>query len=118
MSTYTAPVAKKARTGGFEASREFGFDLENLFPRMDFAGVDTEGVALVVEITDRKRLNVFKLSKVLIGAAHGGLKTAVISVKDTDMQTAIPLFDLFMQVDKSTRLKEMTRLEKAISTGV
>lgn len=116
MSTCTAP-AKKKLDGGFIATREFGFDLGNKFPKLDLTGMDTEGVALVVEITDRKRLNVFKLSKVLIGVANGGIKTAVISVKDTDMCTAIPLFDLFMQVDESARLKEMARLEKAIGTG-
>ncbi|WP_018565007.1 hypothetical protein [Streptomyces sp. PsTaAH-124] len=117
----TAARQKSGRqhTGGFQATREFGFALEKRFPDLDLTSVDTEGLALIVEITDTRRLNLFKLSKVLTAVAKGGVKTAVITVKDRpDFQKAVPLFNLFMMVDEGAQLKEMTKLERAIRTGV
>ncbi|MEV5913355.1 hypothetical protein AB0M00_31195 [Streptomyces chartreusis] len=104
--------------GGFKAEREFGFALKGRFPGLDLSGVDTEGVAMVVEIGDPKRLNLHQLSRVLVGAAKGGVKTAIIDFREKKMVTAVPLFNLFAMVDESTRLKEMRKLERAIRTGV
>ncbi|MFF8367866.1 hypothetical protein ACF05W_03425 [Streptomyces lydicus] len=104
--------------GGFKAEREFGFQLESRFPDLDLSGADTEGVALVVEIDNPRRLNLYQLSKVLIGAAKGGIKTAVIDFSGKKLTTAIPLFNLFALVDENTQLKEMRKLEFAIRTGV
>ncbi|WAB08821.1 holliday junction resolvase [Streptomyces phage Success] len=104
--------------GGFKAEREFGFALEGRFPGLDLSGVDTEGVAMVVEIGDPKRLNLHQLSRVLVGAAKGGVKTAVINFREKGLTTAIPLFNLFAMVDESARLKELRKLERAIRTGV
>lgn len=109
-------AAVQSIRGGFKAEREFGFALEGRFPGLDLSGVDTEGVAMVVEIGDPKRLNLHQLSRVLVGAAKGGVKTAVITRQG--MATAIPLFNLFALVDESARLKEMRKLERAIRTGV
>ncbi|MBT2609871.1 hypothetical protein J7I97_16685 [Streptomyces sp. ISL-87] len=103
--------------GGFKAEREFGFALQIRFPDLDLSEVDTEGAALVVEIEGPRRLNVFQLSKVLIGAARGGVKTAVIDFKAARLATAIPLFNLFALVDESVTQKELNRLEALIRTG-
>ncbi|MGW6597896.1 hypothetical protein [Streptomyces sp. NPDC055036] len=102
--------------GGFKADREFGFQLQELFPHLDLSKVDTEGAALVVQIDNPRRLNLFQLSKVLIGAANGGVKTAV--VVNEELATALPLFDLWMMVDGGRELKDMMRLESTIRTGV
>jgi hypothetical protein len=104
--------------GGFRAEREFGFSLASRFPLLDLSGVDTEGVAIVVEIDNPRRLNLFQLSKVLIGAARGGVKTAVIDFKGKGLASAIPLFNLFAIVEENVTLKQMRRLETAIRTGV
>ncbi|MEU6389980.1 hypothetical protein [Streptomyces sp. NPDC046939] len=104
--------------GGFKADREFGFALAGRFPKLDLSEVDTEGVAIVVEISDGKRLNLHQLSRVLIGAANGGVKTAVINFQKKGLTVAIPLFNLFAMVDDSARLAEMRKLERAIRTGV
>ncbi|MFB7027167.1 MULTISPECIES: hypothetical protein [unclassified Streptomyces] len=104
--------------GGFKADREFGFALAGRFPGLDLSEVDTEGVAMVVEIYDAKRLNLHQLSRVLVGAAKGGVKTAVINFREKGLTAAIPLFNLFALVDASTQLIEMRKLEKAIRTGV
>ncbi|MEU9404760.1 hypothetical protein AB0E08_03455 [Streptomyces sp. NPDC048281] len=113
----SAAAAKEFR-GGFRAEREFGFALSSRFKGLDLSEVDTEGVALIVEIDNPRRLNLFQLSKVLIGAAKGGVKTAVIEVKGREMVTAIPLFNLFALVDENAQLKELRKLEAAIRTGV
>ncbi|MGI5196949.1 hypothetical protein ACQEVY_25520 [Streptomyces sp. CA-288835] len=104
--------------GGFKAEREFGFALDTRFPQLDLSGVDTGGVAIVVEIDNPRRLNLHQLSRVLIGAAKGGVRTAVIDFKGRSMQAAIPLFNFFALVDEYSRLKEMRKLEAAIRTGV
>ncbi|WP_338781758.1 hypothetical protein [Streptomyces sp. DG1A-41] len=106
--------------GGFKAEREFGFALAERFKTtdLDLSGVDTEGVALVIEIGDPRRLNLHQLSRVLVGAAKGGVKTAVIHFPSKGLATAVPLFNLFAMVDENSRLKEMRKLEAAIRTGV
>jgi hypothetical protein len=104
--------------GGFKAEREFGFQLETRFPGLDLSGVDAEGVVIVVEVDSPRRLNLYQLSKVLIGAANGGVRTAVIDFKGRQMAAAIPLFNLFALVDENAQLKELRKLEAAIRTGV
>ncbi|MCY0941896.1 hypothetical protein [Streptomyces antarcticus] len=104
--------------GGFRAEREFGFALQARFPHLDLSQVDTEGAALVVQIDGPRRLNLFQLSKVLIGAARGGVKTAVIDFRGQQLAKAIPLFNLFALVDESVTMKELNRLESLIRTGV
>lgn len=111
-------AAVKELRGGFKAEREFGFSLGTRFPTLDLSEVDTEGVALVVEIDNPRRLNLFQLSRVLIGAAKGGVRTAVIDFTGRKMATAIPLFNLFALVDENAQLKELRKLEAAIRTGV
>lgn len=115
MGTVAEPQA--AIRGGFRADREFGFALASRFPQLDLTGVDTEGVAIVVEISDPKRLNLHQLSRVLIGAANGGVKTAIINFHGKGLTAAIPLFNLFAMVDDSAQLVEMKKLERAIRTG-
>ncbi|MEU5577797.1 hypothetical protein ABZ791_10655 [Streptomyces huasconensis] len=73
---------------------------------------------MVVEISDPRRLNLYQLSRVLVGAAKGGVKTAVVDFCHKGLTTAVPLFNLFAMVDESARLKELSKLEKAIRTGV
>lgn len=107
----------KDRKGGFTADREFGFQLEHRFPSLDLSGVDTEGVAMVVEISNPRALNLYQLSRVLIGAAKGGVKTAVINFPGKGLTAAIPIFNLFALVDENTQLRELRKLEAAIRTG-
>jgi hypothetical protein len=104
--------------GGFKADREFGFALAGRFPGLDLSGVDTEGVALVVEVGDPRRLNLHQLSRVLVGAAKGGVRTAVIHFPGKGLTTAIPIFNLFAMVDETSQLRELRKLETAIRTGV
>lgn len=104
--------------GGFKAEREFGFALQGRFPGLDLAGLDTDGAALVVEIDNPKNLNLYQLSRVLIGAAKGGVKTAVINVKGKGLTAAIPLFTFFALVDENVTLKELKRLERLIKARV
>jgi len=113
-----AKKMKKAKAGGFTATREFGFALAGRFKDLDLSEVDTDGVALVVEIHKARGLNLFKLSKVLVGAAGGGVKTAVIDFQERGLRVAIPLFNLFAAVDENVQRKELERLEAAIRTGV
>ncbi|WP_406305797.1 hypothetical protein OHA61_30830 [Streptomyces sp. NBC_00885] len=103
--------------GGFRAEREFAFRLAERFPELDTSEVDTEGVAIVVEIDTPRRLNLYQLSRVLIGAANGGVKTAVIDLKSRNITIAIPLFNLFALVDENARLKDLRKLEAVIRTG-
>ncbi|MER5883105.1 hypothetical protein ABT160_04695 [Streptomyces sp. NPDC001941] len=110
-------VEIRAVRGGFKAEREFGFALETRFPGIALDQVDVEGVALVVEISNPKRLNLYQLSRVLIGAANGGVKTAVISVRKLKLAAAVPLFNLFAMVDENAHLKEMYRLERLIKVA-
>ncbi|MGW1673275.1 hypothetical protein [Streptomyces sp. NPDC002324] len=111
-------AAVQSIRGGFKAEREFGFALQGRFPGLDLSEVDTEGVAMVIQIGDAKRLNLHQLSRVLVGAAKGGVKTAVINFPGRGLSTAIPLFNLFAMVDETARLKELRKLEAAIRTGV
>lgn len=104
--------------GGFKADREFGFALQSRFPSLDLSEVDTEGVALIVTIGDARRLNLYQLSRVLVGAAKGGVKTAVIHFPGKGLTVAIPIFNLFAMVDENSRLKELRKLENAIKAGV
>ncbi|MFD8886440.1 hypothetical protein ACFV0H_28585 [Streptomyces erythrochromogenes] len=104
--------------GGFKAEREFGFALATRFPGLNLTGLDIEGAALVVEIDNPRHLNLFQLSKVLIGAAKGGVKTAVIDVKGKQLTAAIPLFTFFALVDENVTLKEMRRLERLIKARI
>ncbi|MFB7782052.1 hypothetical protein ACFC1D_04945 [Streptomyces vinaceus] len=104
--------------GGFKAEREFGFALAARFPGLDLVGLDTEGAALVVQIDNPRNLNLFQLSRVLIGAAKGGVKTAVIDVKGRNLTAAIPLFTFFAIVDENVALKEMRRLERLIKARI
>ncbi|MEU5957576.1 hypothetical protein [Streptomyces sp. NPDC047525] len=113
----TATEVQGIVRGGFKADREFGFALASRFPHLDLSEVDTGGVAIVVEISDPKRLNLHQLSRVLVGAAKGGVKTAVINCQARGLTAAIPLFNLFAMVDDSARLVEMKKLEKVIRTG-
>lgn len=121
MITETPAKAKqkpgKEHTGGFRATREFGSLLADKFPGLDLSEVDTDGAAVIIEIPDPRRLHIHKLQRFLTTAATGGVKAAVISVPSRDLITAIPLFNLFMAVDENARLKDMQRLEKAMSTG-
>ncbi|MFD7605169.1 hypothetical protein ACFWAN_32640 [Streptomyces mirabilis] len=110
-------AAGKAVRGGFTAEREFGFSLASRFPHLDLSEVDTEGVALVVEIDNPKRLNLFQLSRVLIGAANGGVRTAIVDLSGKGMTAAIPLFNLFALVDENAQLKELRKLEAFIRAG-
>lgn len=108
----------KKHTGGFQATREFGSLLGEKFPDLDLSGVDTDGAAVIIEITDPKKLHLHKLSRFLTRAAEGGVKAAVISIPSRGLLTAIPLFNLFMAVDEGAQLKDLQRLERAMSTGV
>lgn len=98
--------------GGFQATREFGFDVPNLFPGLKAV----DGAVLVVRIDDPRRLYLSSLAKVLIGAAKGGIKTAIV-VKGK-MATAMPIMNLWMMVDEGQELKAQVKLERAIRTGV
>lgn len=100
--------------GGFRAEREFGFALAERFRGLDLTGLDTDGVALVVVIDSPRNLNLFQLSKVLIGAAKGGVRTAVIDFQGKRLTAALSLFNLFALVDENVTLKEMKRLEYLI----
>ncbi|WJV49929.1 hypothetical protein [Streptomyces flavofungini] len=100
-------------SGGFVAEREFGFHLAERFQGIDLSGVDTAGLALVVHIGKARSLNMYKLGRVLIGAATGGVKTAVVVPVEGEA-VALPIFDLWMQVDASQELKDQLRLESRV----
>lgn len=100
------------QTGGFQASRDFGFALEGRFPGLNIQAIESDGVALVVTITEPRALSLYKLSKVLLGAARGGVKTAVISVPSKGLTAALPLMNLWLAVDESAELKTLLRVER------
>lgn len=104
----------KVVRGGFKLEREFGFQLEGRFPGVDLSKVDVEGVALVVDIANPRQLNLYQLSKALLGAAKGGVKTAVIYHRSRGMAEAVPLFNLWALVDENSDLKDQLRLEAAV----
>ncbi|WP_416972556.1 hypothetical protein [Streptomyces sp. 4F14] len=108
---------QKVVRGGFKAEREFGFALESRFKDLDLSKVDTEGAAVVVVIADPRHLNLHQLSRVLVGAASGGVKTAVIDIPQKGLRKAVPIFNLFAMVDENARLKELQKLERAIRAG-
>jgi hypothetical protein len=113
-----APVKGfKQHTGGFKANREFGFALADMFPTLDLSEVDTEGAALVVEIPNPRALHLHKLSRFVIGAAKGGVKTAVVSIPSRGLLAAMPIFNLFAVVEQNAELKDMKRLERAMRQG-
>lgn len=108
----------KARlSGGFHADREFGFQLSERFPDLDVSQADTEGVALVVRIDSPRRLSLRKLSKVLIGAASGGVKTAVIVMPERNLAIALPLCNVWLMVDENAELRAQLRVESAIRSA-
>ncbi|MFF5433437.1 hypothetical protein ACFY5K_25815 [Streptomyces griseofuscus] len=116
MSMCAVPATRK-RNGGFTATREFGFTLEKMFPALDLNDVDTEGAAVIVRVDNPVALNLFKLSRYLLSAAKGGVKTAVVVIPSRGLTTAIPLFNLFLAVDESAQLKDMMRLERIMRAG-
>ncbi|MFI9202618.1 hypothetical protein [Streptomyces sp. NPDC053048] len=103
----------KGLRGGFRADREFGFRLADRFPELDITQADEEGVALIIHIDNPRNLNLFQLSRVLIGAASGGLTTAVV-IQENGPSRILPLCNLWLMVDENTELKEQFRLESAI----
>jgi hypothetical protein len=113
----TAAPVKKTHTGGFTATKEFGFSLEKKFPDLDLSKVDTEGAAVIVRVDNPRALHLHKLSRYLTSAAKGGVKTAVISVPSRGLLTAVPLFNLFLMVDTGAQEKDMARLERVMRTG-
>ncbi|MFE2075209.1 hypothetical protein [Streptomyces misionensis] len=117
MGTSAAP-ATKTHSGGFTATREFGFLLKKRFPKMDLSDVDTDGAAVIVRVDNPMTFNLFKLSRCLLSAAKGGVKTAVVVIPSRGLEAAIPLFNLFLAVDENAQLKDMVRLERAMRTGV
>ncbi|MEU6704740.1 hypothetical protein [Streptomyces wuyuanensis] len=102
--------------GGFKAEREFGFQVPEMFPGLELPEGALEGVVLVVEIDNPRRLNLGALARILIGAANGGIKNAV--VVNQGQAKAIPLMNLWMLVDEGQELKAQYKLENAIRTGV
>lgn len=100
--------------GGFKAEREFGFQLASRFPGVDLSEVDTEGAALIVHIDNPRALNVFQLSRVLIGAAKGGVRTAVVDFQGRNMTAALPLFNFWALVDETSELKDLLRVESLV----
>ncbi|MCY0963016.1 hypothetical protein [Streptomyces sp. H27-H5] len=105
---------KQGLRGGFKAEREFGFQLEARFPGVDLSEVDTDGAALIVHIDNPRALNLFQLSRVLIGAAKGGVKTAVIDFQGRNLTAALPLFNFWALVDENTELKDLLRVESLV----
>ncbi|QCX75698.1 hypothetical protein C9F11_10075 [Streptomyces sp. YIM 121038] len=97
-------------SGGFVVEREFGFHLESRFPGIDLSDVDTSGLALVVRVGDPRKLNVWKLGRLLIGAASGGVKTAVV-VRPGCEPVALPVFALWMHVDASQEERAQLQAE-------
>jgi hypothetical protein len=114
----TTDNAPEKRAGGFKADREFAFRLGARFPGINLESVDPYGVALVVEITDPKHLNVYTLERVLTGAAKGGIKTAVVHVPTRNLPPqAVSLFNLYMLVEKATELRDMKRVEALVKAS-
>ncbi|QNJ42033.1 hypothetical protein [Streptomyces buecherae] len=107
-------VMEQAFKGGFVAEKEFGFMLPTRFPDLDLTGVDTSGVALVVRIADARHLNVRYLAKVLIGAASGGVKTAVVCRRDGGSARAFPLGNFWLMVAETDELKRQLIAERRI----
>ncbi|ARX87904.1 hypothetical protein SMD44_07389 [Streptomyces alboflavus] len=103
-------------SGGFVAEREFGFHLAQRFPEVDLTKVDTSGLALVVQVGRPQTLNVHKLGRVLIGAAKGGVKTAV-AVTSEGNAVAMPIFDFWLMVEEIQELKTQFRLESRVRTA-
>ncbi|MFI5877549.1 hypothetical protein ACIBAH_35020 [Streptomyces sp. NPDC051445] len=119
MKTCAMPAKgyAKPHTGGFTATREFGFDLAEKFPELDLSDVDTDGAAVVVHVQNPRALHLHKLARFLTSAAKGGVRTAVLHVPSRGLMTALPIFNLFLAVDASAELKDMMRLERAMRTG-
>ncbi|MFI5865867.1 hypothetical protein [Streptomyces sp. NPDC051546] len=105
---------KQGLRGGFKAEREFGFQIADRFPQLDLTEVDIEGAALIVHIDNPRTLNLSQLSRVLIGAARGGVKTAVIDFQGRNMAAALPLFNLWALVDENSELKKLLRVESLV----
>ncbi|MFI2031383.1 hypothetical protein [Streptomyces buecherae] len=107
-------VMEQAYKGGFVAEKEFGFMLPTRFPNLDLTEVDTSGVALVVQIADARHLNVHYLGRVLIGAASGGVKTAVVCRRGEDSVKAFPLGNFWLMVNETDELKRQLIAERRI----
>lgn len=98
--------------GGFKADRDFGFSIPKLFPGLE----PVDGVVLIVRIDNPKNLNLYSLAKVLIHAANGGIKKAVVVKNGT--AKVMPIMNLWMLVDEGQELKAQFKLERRIRTGV
>jgi hypothetical protein len=106
----------KGFRGGFKAEREFGFSIPAKFPNLEMTADSMDGAVLVVNIDNPRSLNLYQLAKVLIGAANGGIKTAVV-VKG-GLVKAMPISLLWLMVDEGQELNAQFKLESAIRTGV
>lgn len=108
----------KGLTGGFTTERCFGFEIPTLFPNIDTKPVDLDGAALIVTIDNPRTLNIYQLSRVISGAARGGVKSAVVVFKNAPIPKAMPIFNLWLMVDAMESLKGELKLEHTIRTGV
>lgn len=107
----------KALKGGFVAERDFAFRIQELYPALDVSDLDLNGAVLIVEIANVRRLNMHQLSRVLIGAANGGVKIAVVDFKINGLVKALPLLNLWLMVSETLDFKTQQRVEVAIRRG-
>ncbi|MCX5201503.1 hypothetical protein OG897_08570 [Streptomyces sp. NBC_00237] len=107
-------MSEESFKGGFTATREFTSSLETMFPGLDVSEVSDEGVALVVTVLNPKYFSLSALFKALMGAAKGGISTAVIHVKTRDLVEVLPILTLSMAVEQEAHLKRELRLEATL----
>ncbi|MFE5092073.1 hypothetical protein ACFRCI_17165 [Streptomyces sp. NPDC056638] len=100
-------TTEKVHRGGFTATRVFGMELPKLFPDMEFTDDQTDGAAIVIEIPGAIGLRLSSLSKVILGAAKGGIKTAVVSWQSKQLVASLDMLTFWLTVEELAELRQL-----------
>ncbi|MYR95446.1 MULTISPECIES: hypothetical protein [unclassified Streptomyces] len=98
---------ERVHRGGFTASRVFGWELPEKFPSVKFTEAQVESAAIIIEIPAARGLRLSSLSKVILGAAKGGIKTAVVTCRGEKLVTSLDMLTLWLNVEEMAELRSL-----------
>ncbi|WP_145500905.1 hypothetical protein [Streptomyces sp. CFMR 7] len=101
-----ATAAKRIHRGGFTVTRMFGWELPRKFPELEFSETQLETAAIVIEIPSAQGLRLSSLSRAILGAAKGGIKTAVVVFEQQQLVTSLDTFTLWLSVEEMWGLRQ------------
>lgn len=103
----TQAAQPRVHRGGFTATRMFGWELPKMFPDMEFTETQLESAAVVIDIPGPQGLRLSSLSKVILGAAKGGIKTAVVVCREKRLVASLDMLTLWLSVEEMWELRQL-----------